>query len=89
MLKAISMQRAYFYASLSRLRYRGIPSAIWLAGRCVSANCRTSYPPLRRGFRVRSRRSSDRGQATCGWCSSLVCSAQFRWWPGQSALWSR
>ena len=43
MLKPSSLQRVIFYASVSRLRHRGLPSAFWLAGRCLSTNCRPSF----------------------------------------------
>ena len=79
MLKAISMQRAIF-----TLLYRGYDIEVsrapsgWRVG-VYPRTRRPSYPALWRGLRLRSRRSSDRGQTTCGWCSSLACSAQFRW----------
>ena len=80
MLKPISLQRV-----ILTLLYRGYDIEVCRA----PSGWRPSYPALRRDLRLRSRRSSDRGQAACGWCSSLACSARFRWWPRQPALPSR
>jgi len=52
MLKPSSLQWVIFALLYRGLRHRGLPSAFWLAGRCLSTNCRPSYPALRRDLRL-------------------------------------